>query len=67
MRPAGARVVVDQASPSFPWSALTWLFRWRRTSVRIPIRRLQDRPPLEPELMWDPVLDRPPDKGVPSG
>jgi proteasome lid subunit RPN8/RPN11 len=67
MQHEGARGVADQASPPFPSSALSWLFRRRRTSVRIPIRRLQDRPSLEPELMWDPALDCPPDRGIPSG
>jgi proteasome lid subunit RPN8/RPN11 len=67
VRPEGARLLVDQASPSFPWSALSWLFTWRRTSVRISIRRLQDRPHLEPEPMWDPALDSPSDRGIPSG
>jgi proteasome lid subunit RPN8/RPN11 len=57
MESEGARMAVDQASPSFPSWVPAWLFRLRRAPARIPIRRLQDRPPLEPEPLWDPVLD----------
>jgi proteasome lid subunit RPN8/RPN11 len=60
--PGTSGAFADQPSPSSPWSALPWLFRRRQTPVRIPIRRLQDRPPLVPEPMWDPTLDSPADQ-----
>ena len=44
---------------SFAARVLHHLLWWRRPSTRIPIGRLQDRPLLEPEPLWDPVLDRP--------
>jgi proteasome lid subunit RPN8/RPN11 len=49
---------------SFVARVLHHLRWWRRPSTRIPIGRLQDRPPLEPEPLWDPVLDRPETPGT---
>jgi proteasome lid subunit RPN8/RPN11 len=52
----------DQAPPTSPRSVLSWLFG-RRTSLRIPIGRLRDLPPLEPEPSRDPAPDRPVERG----
>jgi hypothetical protein len=52
--------------PGFFRSVLSGVFWGTRTSVRIPIYRLQDYSPLEPEPMWDPTLDDPRERGLPD-
>jgi proteasome lid subunit RPN8/RPN11 len=48
-----------QPSASFLTRLLRRSWSWRRPSRRIPIEHLEDYPPLVPEPMWDPLLDRP--------
>jgi proteasome lid subunit RPN8/RPN11 len=52
--------------PGFLGSVLSRMFWKPHTSARIPIRLLQDYPPLEPDPMWDPSLDNPRQRGLPD-
>jgi [CysO sulfur-carrier protein]-S-L-cysteine hydrolase len=59
MRPELEREGAVHVPTSFLGSILLRLFARRDPPTRIRIGRLQDRPPLKPEPMWDPSLDRP--------